>query len=177
MDITRWSIPKSAAAAKLLQLCLTLHDPIDGSPSGSPVPGILQARTLEGVAISFSNTWEWKVKVRSLSHVRVLTTHGLQTTRLLHPWDFPDKSTGVGCHCLLWYQNQIDYILCSWRWRSSIQSAKTRPGADCGSDHELLIAKFRLKSKKVGKTLDHLGMTWIKSLMIIRWKWLIDSRN
>ena len=50
------------------------------------------------------------------------------------------------------YQNQIDYILCSQRWRSSIQSAKTRPGADCGSDHELLIAKFRLKLKKVGKT-------------------------
>ena len=45
-----------------------------------------------------------------------------------------------------------DYILCSQRWRSSIQSAKTRPGADCGSDHELLIAKFRLKLKKVGKT-------------------------
>ena len=50
------------------------------------------------------------------------------------------------------YQNQIDYILCSQRWRSCIQSAKTRLGADCGSDHELLIAKFRLKSKKVGKT-------------------------
>ena len=49
-------------------------------------------------------------------------------------------------------QNQIDYILCSQRWRSSIQSAKTRPGANCGSDHELLIAKFRLKLKKVGKT-------------------------
>ena len=48
--------------------------------------------------------------------------------------------------------NQIDYILCSPRWRSSIQSAKTRPGADYGSDHELLIAKFRLKLKKVGKT-------------------------
>ena len=47
--------------------------------------------------------------------------------------------------------NQIDYILCSQRWRSSIQSAKTRPGVDCGSDHELLIAKFRLKWKKVGK--------------------------
>ena len=47
---------------------------------------------------------------------------------------------------------QIDYILCSQRWRSSIQSAKTRPGADCGSDHELLIAEFRLKLKKVGKT-------------------------
>ena len=48
-------------------------------------------------------------------------------------------------------RNQIDYILCSQRWRSSKQSAKTRPGADCGSDHELLIAKFRLKLKKVGK--------------------------
>ena len=48
--------------------------------------------------------------------------------------------------------NQIDYILCSQRWRSSIQSAKTRPGADCGSDHELLNAKFRLKLKKIGKT-------------------------
>ena len=50
------------------------------------------------------------------------------------------------------YQNQTDYILCSRRWRSSIQSAKTRPGADYGSDHQLLIAKFRLKSKKVEKT-------------------------
>ena len=50
------------------------------------------------------------------------------------------------------HRNQIDYILCSQRWRSSIQSAKTRSGADCGSDHELLIAKFRLKLKKVGKT-------------------------
>ena len=49
-------------------------------------------------------------------------------------------------------ENQIDYILFSQRWRSSIQSAKTRPGADCGADHELLIAKFRLKLKKVGKT-------------------------
>ena len=49
-------------------------------------------------------------------------------------------------------RNQIDYILCSQRWRSSIQSTKTRPGADCGSDHELLITKFKLKLKKVGKT-------------------------
>ena len=48
--------------------------------------------------------------------------------------------------------DQVDYILCSQRWRSFIQSAKTRPGADCGSDHQLLIAKFRLKLKKVGKT-------------------------
>ena len=57
----------SAAAAKSLQLCPTLCDPIDGSPPGSPVPGILQARTLEWVAISFSNAWKWKAKVKSLS--------------------------------------------------------------------------------------------------------------
>ena len=50
------------------------------------------------------------------------------------------------------HRNQTDYIICSQRWRSSIQSAKTRLGADCGSNHELLIAKFRLKLKKVGKT-------------------------
>ena len=50
------------------------------------------------------------------------------------------------------YRNQTDHILCSQRWRSSIQSTKTRPGADCGSDHELLITKFRLKLKKAGKT-------------------------
>ena len=50
------------------------------------------------------------------------------------------------------HRNQNDYILCSQRWRSSIQSPKTRPGADCGSDHEVFLAKFRLKLKKVGKT-------------------------
>ena len=51
------------------------------------------------------------------------------------------------------HQNQTDYILCSQKWRSSIQSAKTRPGVDCGSDHELLIAKLRLKLKKMGETI------------------------
>ena len=90
----------AAAAAKSLQLCLTLCDPIDGSPPGSPIPGILQARTLEWVAISFSNAWKWKVKVKSLSCVQLLWPHGLQPTRLLRPWDFPGKSTGVGCHRL-----------------------------------------------------------------------------
>ena len=84
----RWR--SSAAAAKLLQSCLTLCDPIDSSPPGSPIPGILQARTLEWVAIAFS--------------------------------------------------------------REALTAAITRPGADCGSDHKLLITKFRLKLKKVGKT-------------------------
>ena len=62
------------AAAKSLQSCPTLCNPIDGSPPGSPVPGILQARTLEWVAISFSNAWKWKVKVKSLSRVRPSAT-------------------------------------------------------------------------------------------------------
>ena len=136
----------AAAAAKSLQWCPTLCDPIDGSPPGSPVPRILQERRLEWVAISFSNAWNLKNKVKSLSHVRLLATpstaahqappslgfsrqehwsglpfpspmhesekikwsrsvmsdssrsHELQPTRLLHPWDFPGKSTGVGCH-------------------------------------------------------------------------------
>ena len=65
---------EAAAAAKLLQLCLTLCNAIDGSPPGSPVPGILQARTLEWGAISFSNSWKWKVKVKSLSRVWLLAT-------------------------------------------------------------------------------------------------------
>ena len=63
-----------AAAAKSLQSCLTLCNPIDGSPPGSPIPGILQARTLEWVAISSSNAWKWKVKGKSLSRVRLLAT-------------------------------------------------------------------------------------------------------
>ena len=68
------TILDTAAAAKSLQSCLTLCDPRDGSPPGSPVPGILQARTLEWVAISFSNAWKWKVKVKSLSRVQLFTT-------------------------------------------------------------------------------------------------------
>ena len=65
-----------------------------------------------------------------------------QHRRRLYTWTSPDGQ----------HRNQIDYILCTQRWRSSIQSAKTRLGSDCGSDHELRIAKFRLKLKKVGKT-------------------------
>ena len=72
-----------------------------------------------------------------------------QHKRRLYTWTSPD-----GQH---W--NQIDYVLYSQRWRSSIQSAKTRPGADCGSDHELLIDKFKLKLKKVEKITNHSDMT------------------
>ena len=65
-----------------------------------------------------------------------------QHQKRLYTWTSPEGQ----------HRNQIDYILCRQRWRSSIQSAKKRPGADCGSDHELLIVKFKLKLKKVGKT-------------------------
>ena len=84
-----------------MKICSVMSDsvrPHRRHPPGSPVPGILQARTLEWVAISFSNVWKWKVKVKLLSRVRLFTTWA---TRLLHPWDSPGKSTGVGCHRLL----------------------------------------------------------------------------
>ena len=70
----------AAAAAKLLHSCLTLHDPIDGSPPGYPDPRILQARTLEWVAISFSNAWKWKMKVKSLSRVQLTWTAAYQAS-------------------------------------------------------------------------------------------------
>ena len=89
----------AAAAAKSLQSCPTLCDPIDSSPPDST--GTLQARTLEWVAISFSNAWKWKVKVKSLSRVRPLAWTAAY--QVLRPRDLPGKSTGVGCHCLLWY--------------------------------------------------------------------------
>ena len=83
-----------------------------------------------------------------------------QHKRRLYIWTSPDGQ----------HQNQIDYVLCSQTWRSSVQSARKKPGADCGSDHEFLIAKFRLTLKKWRKPLDHSDMTEIKSLMTMQWK-------
>ena len=113
-------------------------------------------RRLECKSRKSRNTWsnrqiwpwstEWSRAKANRALPRERTGHSKhppqQHKRRLYTWTSPD-----GQH---W--NQIDYILCSQRWRSSIQSAKTRPGADCGSDHELLIAKFRLKLKRVGIT-------------------------
>ena len=86
---------------KVTQLCLTLWDPIDGSPPGSAVPGMLQARTLEWVPfpspVHESEKWKWSRSVVSDSP----WPHGPQPTRLLRPWDSPGKSTGAGCQCLL----------------------------------------------------------------------------
>ena len=93
----------AAAAAKSLQSCLTLCDPIDGSPSGSPVPGILQARTLEWVAVSFSNAGKWKVKVKSLSRVRLFAT----PCSAAHQAPPPSMGFSRQEH---WYLIQICYI-------------------------------------------------------------------
>ena len=104
LSIFHISVTASAvAAAKSLQSCLTLWDPIDRSPPGSPVPEILQARTLEWVAIP-SPMHESEKRKRSLSVVSDSQhPHGLQPTRLLRPWDFPGKSTGLGCHSVFCY--------------------------------------------------------------------------
>ena len=93
---------KVKSESEVAQSCPTLCDPLDCSPPGSAVPRILQARTLEWVAISFSNPWKWKVKVKWLSRVQLFVTPWTAAyLGLLCPWDFPSKSTGVGCHCLL----------------------------------------------------------------------------
>ena len=93
----------AAAAAKSLQSCPTLCDPIDGSPPGSPVPGILQARTLEWVAISFSSAWKWKGKVKSLSRVQLLATPWTAAYQALPSMGFSRQECWSGCHCLLWW--------------------------------------------------------------------------
>ena len=102
------------------------------------------------------NTWsnrqiwpwnmEWSRAKTNRVFARERTDHSKTLFQQYKRWLYTWISTDDQC----W--NQIDYILCSQRWRSAIQSAKTRPGADCGSDHELFIAKFRIKLKKVGKT-------------------------
>ena len=106
----------AAAAAKSLQSCPTLCDPIDGSPPGSPVPGILQARTLEWVAISFSNARKWKMKVMSLSRVRLLATP--QTAAYQSPpsmgfsrqeyWSGVPLPSPVDCFFCGWFMLRFD---------------------------------------------------------------------
>ena len=115
--------------------------------------------------------WPWNTKWNRAKANRVLprehtghNKHSLPTTqRRLYTWTSPDGQ----------HRSQIDYILCSQRWRSSIWSAKTRSGADCGSGHKLLIAKFRLKLKKVGKTTRPL---WY-DLNQIPYNYTVEVRN
>ena len=104
--------PQRQLAAKSLQSCPTLCDPIEGSPPGSPVPGILQARTLVWVAISSSNAWKWKVKVKSLSRVPLLATSWTAAHQAPPSMGFARQEYWSGCHCLLWQcQLGLDLIL------------------------------------------------------------------
>ena len=93
-----------AAAAESLQSCPTLCDPIHGSPPGSSVPGILQARILEWVAISFSNAWKWTVKVKLLSRAQLLATPWTAAYQAPPPMWFSRQEYWMGCHCLLCHQ-------------------------------------------------------------------------
>ena len=99
------ALPAAAAAAESLQSCPTLCDPIDGSPSGSTIPGILQARTLEWVAISFSNEWKWKVKVKLLSRVRLLATRWTAAYQAPPSIEFSRQEywSGVPCISILYW--------------------------------------------------------------------------
>ena len=117
----------ATAAAKSLQLCPTLCDPIDGRPPGSSVPGILQARTLEWVAISFSNAWKWKEKVKSLSSVRLLAT----------PWTAA-------------YQAPVPIILISYSFHLILDSSwvlthPSKPHVHQSSSPIILTSKFSLR--------------------------------
>ena len=100
--------------AKSLQSCLTLCSPIDSSPPGSPVPGILQARTLEWTAISFSNAWKWKVKVKSLSRVRLLATPWIAALQAPPSMGFSKQEywSGVPVPSLLFYPKPPSNLNC-----------------------------------------------------------------
>ena len=108
----------AAAAAKSLQSCPTLCNSIHGSPTGSPVPGILQARALEWVAISFSNAWKWKVKMKSLSHVRLLATPGTAAYQAPPSMGFSRQEYWSGVplpsprHCLTSSKSIQDFMIC-----------------------------------------------------------------
>ena len=129
------------AAAKSLQSCPTLWDPIDGSPLGSAISGILQARTLEWVAISFSNAWKGKVKVKSLSHVQLSVTPWTAAYQALRPWEFPGKSTGVGCH-LISVITELGAIVPYWQKRALLP----RNRSHVPSFVQLIIKELALKS-------------------------------
>ena len=127
----------AAAAAKLLQSCPTLCDPIDGSPPGSAIPGILQARALEWVAISFSNAWKWKVKVKSLSRVRLLATPWTAAHQASPSMGFSRQEywSGVPSNCLTLQQIllSMSYPTIYWKFIGSA----VIPGLKSTSEHVL----------------------------------------
>ena len=161
-------IAADAAAAKSLQSCPTLCDPIDSCPVGFPIPGILQARILEWVAISFSNAWKGKVKVKSLSHIQLLTTQWTAAYQAPPPWDFPGKSTGMGSHCLLrWIAVCMLIIKASvtlkrWLLKYSPLAKSTLPRFNITHEPVKGFLHFLIVGEKIKKsdTLWHVKITW-----------------
>ena len=133
----------AAAAAKSLQSCPTLWDPIDSSPPGSPVPGILQARTLELVAISSSNAWKWKVKVKSLSRVWLLATPWTAAYQAPPSMGFSRQEywSGVPLHISKENHNLKGYIHPNVYWSTIYNSQEmeaTKMSTDRGLDKDVV---------------------------------------
>ena len=135
--------PFSSHTAKSRQSRLTLCNPIDGSPPGSPVPGIPQARTLEWVAISSSNAWKWKVKVKSLSRVRLCATPQTAAYQAPPPMGFSSKNTGAGCHCLPCFLSQ-KRIVCSYYVWTPFLFCYFKSSRPCG-DLSKILKRFSSK--------------------------------
>ena len=167
----------AAAAAKSLQSCPTLWDPIDGSPPGSAIPGILQARTLEWVAISFSNAWKWKVKVKSLSRVRLCATPWTAAYQAPPSMDFPGRSAGVGCHCLLRdCLSEFTQIHAHWVGDAIYAPHPLLPPSTFAFDLSQHQGLFQLVGSlhQVAKVLElqHQSFKWIFRVDFL-WDWLV----
>ena len=141
--------------AKSLQSYPTLCNPIDGSPPGSAIPGILQARTLEWVAISFSNAWKWKVKVKLLSRVWLVATPWTAAYQAPPSMRFSSKSTGVACHCLL-QQCRGDRVDEKKYWISSGKIVET-------DQNILVLAYMKLINKSRYIMMHVFGVTYVKA--------------
>ena len=130
---TLFNFKHAAAAAKSLQSCPTLCDPINGSPPGFPIPGILQARTLEWVAISFSNVWKWKVKVKSHSRVQLVVTPWTAAYQAPPSMGFSRQESwsGVSLPSLNFRHERLLFHCISWGTAKKKKKKNTR--ADCNN--------------------------------------------
>ena len=155
--------PCYATAAKSLQSCPTLCDPIDGSPPGSPIPGILQARTLEWFAISFSNAWKWKVKVKSLSRVRLLATPWTVAYQAPPSMGFSRQEYWRGCHGLLLVIYDTNYA--GHSKLSSVDIFQVyQLGVELGAwgtSHDIQYSTFNTQHSKTGPALTEGVWLWL----------------
>ena len=118
-------------------------------PPGSPVPGILQARTLEWVAISFSNAWKWKVKVKSLSSVRLFATPWTAAYQAPPSMRFSRQSTGVGCHCLLHSDSLYPFYKITWNYIGFTGIVQNKPSFFFKNLNLIRVTKSLLSHKVI----------------------------